>query len=289
MGTFFEQLIRFCKNKINKSFVVILVLITNFLYSQNSKIMKKEITYESFKKILKEKETNFLSWIDYDFKKRESLIYISFNDNDTIIETLNFNVPTLENIGEHVINEKSNIYIYYNTEDFLKSINENDLKILTDNPLFKYRSKMGNITTNKYFFLEDLFIKLNFKRPKSLLTIDLKKFNNSLKEYGYSKLYDDLYLHLILFCGEYLNEQNNFLGLWNIDSSHNSPLAYEPIYIDDKGVSSYFTINILLGRDLIKLKDKKNSKNELLFKIEKILEFSEQWKDTRQKIDLGDK
>lgn len=259
----------------------------NFAYSQNLNSMKKEITYEAFKKILIEKETNYLSWIDYDFKKRESLIYISFNDSDTIIETLNFNIPSLENIGEHVINENSNIFIYYNTEDFLKSLNENDLKLITDNPLFQYRSKMEDIVANKDFFLEELFLKLNLEKPKSLLDVDLKQFNKVLKQYGYDKLYNDLYLHLILFCGEYFDNQNNFLGKWILHNTQNSPLAYEPVYIDDKGISSYFTINILLGRDLIKLRDKKNIKNKVLFKIETIIGFARQWKNARQKIIIG--
>ncbi len=167
--------------------------------------------------------------------------------------------------------------VYYNpsTDDVLLFDNENslfeffneELKNKIISPLFKYRHKLYDFENLQKLLLEDFLERLELEES-SMYNFD--KINLALKKYGYENLYEDLYLHLIVYCVEYLNQKSNLNGNWKFTQNHNYPLVLQPYFEDNKGVSLYFNINILLARELQNL----SSEKAKLFDIETIIDFA---------------
>jgi len=133
--------------------------------------------------------------------------------------------------------------VYYNpsTDDVLLFDNENslfeffneELKNKIISPLFKYRHKLYDFENLQKLLLEDFLERLELEES-SMYNFD--KINLALKKYGYENLYEDLYLHLIVYCVEYLNQKSNLNGNWKFTQNHNYPLVLQPYFEDNRVV-----------------------------------------------------
>lgn len=245
-----------------------------------------KITYDEFNTIfIREEGHEWVAIMNVDRKQKTSRILIGFNNNDIFIECHNYDID-LELYGDNHINNKSDIYVYDSTEQFLKSLNEKDLKTI-ETPFFKYRKIMNDEKVYKEVFLSELFENLKINRPKSLSLVDFDEFNKALYEYGYEKAKRFLYFHLIIFCGEFINEKIGFTGSWTTSMSPFYPFTYVPEFVYPDGTSTKISINHFMGKDLVEASDKKPKRNKKLpFRIENALQFDKDWQKFKQNVDI---
>lgn len=252
-------------------------------YAQKINLMKKSIPYEEFKEILNKNDAHILGFItDVNRKLKKSHIYYAFDNLDVFIETSNSNVDLTLYGDNHVTNE-SEIYLFNSEESFLKSLNEKDLKEI-NTPYFKYRKIFKNPTLFREVFIKELFLNLKLEIPEKISETNLDEFNKALYNFGYDKAKNFLYIHLIIFCGEFLNEIENNKGRWATYTSSHYPLLNIPEFIMADNLSTKISINHFLGKDLIDAFDKNQGNNNYIYKIEDLFEFNSNWQKFRSHV-----
>jgi len=195
----------------------------------------KIITKLEYDRLLLENEDKALSFVSKDRNTKQLFEYTSFNDKKIIIK---------KGI------DSSNIIQLYNNEDSFFKSNSDIINKKFYHPLFKYRYLMNDIESHKDSLIHDLFRKLNLYYPKDVKKVNFENLNKRLNQIGYKEIYQKMYLHLILFCGEYLNTIDEMRSKWILEHNRNYPLSFQPTLVDSKGVNYYYTINISLAREL---------------------------------------
>lgn len=245
--------------------------------------MKKSIPYEEFKEILNKNDDHILGFItDVNRKSKKSHIYYAFDNADVFIETCNFNVD-LDLYGDNHVTNESEIYVFNSEESFLESLNEKDFKEI-NNPYFKYRKVFKNPALFREIFIKELFFNLKLEIPEKISETNLAEFNKALYNFGYDKARSFLYIHLIIFCGEFLNEIKDNKGRWAAYTSSNYPLLNIPEFIMADNLSAKISINHFLGKDLIEAFDKNQGDKTYIYKIEDVLEFNSNWQKFRSHV-----
>jgi hypothetical protein len=252
-------------------------------YAQKINLMKEKILYEEFKEILNKNDDHILGFItDVNRKLKKSHIYYAFDDSDIFIETCNSNVDLTLYGDNHVTNE-SEIYVFNSEESFLESLNEKDLKEI-NNPYFKYRKFFKNPSFFREIFIKELFLNLKLEMPEKISETNLDEFNKALHNFGYEKAKKFLYIHLIIFCGEFLNEIENNKGRWTTGTNSHYPLLNIPEFIMANNLSTKISINHFLGKDLTEAFDKNQGNNTYIYKIEDLFEFNSDWQKFRSHL-----
>ncbi|MCR4029610.1 MULTISPECIES: hypothetical protein [Flavobacterium] len=250
--------------------------------------MKISIPYEEFKEILNKNDAHILGHIiNVDLKQKKSHIYYAFDNLDVFIKTSNFNVDLTLYGDNHVTNE-SEIYLFNSEESFLESLNEKEVKEI-NTPYFKYRKIFKNPALFREVLVTELFLNLKLEMPNKISETNLDEFNKALYDFGYDNAKSFLYIHLIIFCGEFLNEIENNKGRWTSYTSSSYPLMSIPEFIMANNLSTKISINHFLGKDLIEAFDKNQANKTYIYKIENVFEFNTDWQKFRTHIAIKSK
>jgi hypothetical protein len=250
--------------------------------------MKESISYENFKEILNKNDKHILGYIaDVDRNLKKSHIYYACDNSDIFLETLNSDIDPML-YGDNHVTSKSEIYLFDSEESFLKSLGTKDSGEI-NNPFFKYRKIMKEPTLFKEVFLKELFLSLKLEMPEKLLGINLDKFNRALFDFGYDKACKFLQIHLIIFCGEYLNEIESNKGKWTVYTDSHFPLLNIPEFILPDGTSTRFSINHFLIKDLRNAFNKNKGNKIYIYNIENALSFNADWQKFKSRHQLKDK
>jgi hypothetical protein len=137
--------------------------------------------------------------------------------------------------------------LYYDKDAYVKNM----IKIRewnTNTPLGKQQDIIQNLSQNIQPLLNELYLKLKLEAAKTT-DVDLNEIDKAIKKYGYEKAYEDLFLNLIVFCGEYLKVRLG--GGWITEKSKKNELV--PIFID--GEKRRHELNSWIEKDI-----KKNGK-----------------------------
>ncbi len=82
------------------------------------------------------------------------------------------------------------------------------------------------------------------------MNVNFNEIDNRIEKLGYKYIYDNYYLHLIVFIGEYINATDDKKGKWILKHNHNYPLVFQPSFVDSGNVDYYFTINMEIAKEL---------------------------------------
>lgn len=210
-------------NKVTLLFIFI--LLTNPTYSQNMK--------HKYKSLKREEALHYIQTHNGIFKKHPTFSYVNAYDCDD-------NTLVLENTKE------KKYTLYYDRKKYYDDIK--DIKELGDfNPLADKQDVIKNISVYKDTLLDQLYTKLAMPKPENLANLDLKKMDQNLELYGYKNAYTQLYLNLIIFCGEYIKAHKG--GSWSVRPEGGHSNNFEPVYVDSTGEDYAFMINTLLARE----------------------------------------
>lgn len=267
-----------------RCFIYLYLLICSTLcLAQKTNSMKDSISYETFKGILDQNGKHILGYIaDVDRIAKTSRIYYASNTSDMFIETFNYEV-NLSLYGDNHVTTTSKIYLFGSEESFLQSLNSKDFQEI-NNPNFKYRKILNDESLYKEIFLKELFDSLKLEIPEKLSQVNLEKFNKQLYDFGYDKAIKYLYFHLIIFCGEYINELENYQGKWQMYEDSHFPLLSIPEFICADGISTRVSLNHFLSGDLRKASKKNEAKKGYIYHIEDALNFSSVWQKFRKNM-----
>ncbi len=175
-----------------------------------------------------------LSFLARDKETKEFLILSSFSDKKELLVS-NY--------------DGTEIKRYPNEKVLFKDLNES-IKNKLNHPLFKYRFLMGNIKAHKDELINELFEVLEMKLPQNILMTNFNLLNDKLIKCGLENIYNEYYLHLILFSIEYLNKVDKNQGKLILKHNSNYPLSFQPSFIDSKNKDYYFSLNVNLAREL---------------------------------------
>lgn len=100
-------------------------------------------------------------------------------------------------------------------------------------PLDKHQEKIMNLSKHIQPLLNELYAALKMDSDTPVKDVDLGKLDKAIKKYGYDRAYEDLFLHLIVFGGEYIKSQKG--GRWITEKSEKDELV--PVFNDgEKGL-----------------------------------------------------
>ena len=189
-----------------KNLLLLLLLPSIAMFSQ-----LKELKPEEFKLLLERNNGLKLNNIPVN-----NSIYFIFEHNNNWIK---FDI------------QDNKYFFIENYDKYISTLKEIEKESLMT-PLFKSRKKMENIDIHKDSLISDFINNLSINRHIKYRDYDLDLIDLKIKECGYRNIYNDYFLNLILFCGEYVIEMNG-KGGWNIETSVFYPLEYTIKYIDE--------------------------------------------------------
>lgn len=220
------------------------------------------IDQNELKEILSREHKSYhkLTYTDYENDPNGNDInYYVFENKDLIIEEKN----------------KENIITVYDDElSLYENLNDTSKKALTGS-FFGKRKIVEKLDLYNNIVLDELFQKLCLDKEKKLRNVDLKLFNQALEDFGYNECLNNLYLHLIVFTGEYLKEKYN-TGHWEFERIKIHPFESIPHFVFNKKDLA-FAINASIHKNLIYALDGEDDNGDFFgeFDIKEILKLCE--------------
>lgn len=199
---------------------------------QKEKFLKDETTVDNYIKEHKGRLTNNEVLLGYSEapERKEYVWYYEFEDGSLLFVVKNLNGK------DGTVYPDKDAYVQNMLE-----IREWNKRTTLD----KHQDIIQNLLPHIPALLDELFTKLKLESVQ-LQDVDLEKMDKAIKKYGYKKTYEDLYLHLIVFGGEYAKAKVG--GYWTTERSEKNELV--PIFVDGKNRKLKF--DFWIRKDLAK-------------------------------------
>lgn len=157
---------------------------------------------------------------------------------------------------------EKNATLYYNRSGYYADMEKIKLR-QKGSPLKNQQTLVKNIDKNVDGIIENLFCELGLSQPTSIESVDLKELDHAINLYGYEKLYNQFYLSLVVFAGEYIKAKKG--GEWIVENNKSYPSELTPILVDSSNRRYELEINNQIQKQFLE----KGS-----FSIEKIIDFA---------------